>query len=172
MGMSRHGRGIGGSGHDFYTLTYDEEEYEEDSLPGLGSNSPSSETGGYFNKLPPGILPHGMPEVKSIKPAVTKEEEKMNKQVWPPTHFSSDTFVCNKRFIDLPGGKICYPSSRKYYSLPFLPATPSSLSRTLEGLFELTGRPSRAHDSPHALLLELQRYKGTVRCVVLSAKQS
>jgi len=80
MGMSRHGRGIGGSGHDFYTLTYDEEEYEEDSLPGLGSNSPSSETGGYFNKLPPGILPHGMPEVKSIKPAVTKEEEKMNKQ--------------------------------------------------------------------------------------------
>ena len=85
MGMSRHGRGIGGSGHDFYTLTYDEEEYEEDSLPGLGSNSPSSETGGYFNKLPPGILPHGMPEVKSIKPAVTKEEEKMNKQVWPLT---------------------------------------------------------------------------------------
>ena len=41
------------------------------------------------------------------------------------------------------------------------------LSRTLEGLFELTQRPSRALDSPRALLPELQRYKDTVRCVVL-----
>ena len=30
--------------------------------------------------------------------------------------------------------------------------SPSSLSRTLEGLFELARRPSRALDSPHALL--------------------
>ena len=37
--------------------------------------------------------------------------------------------------------------------------TPSSLSRTLEGLFELTRRPSRALDSPRAMLPELQRYK-------------
>ena len=56
------------------------------------------------------------------------------------------------------------PSSGKHYSLPFLPATPSSPSRTLEGLFELTRRPSRALDSPRALLPELQRYKDTVRC--------
>ena len=103
MGMSRHGRGIGGSGHDFYTLTYDEEEYEEDSLPGLGSNSPSSETGGYFNKLPPGILPHGMPEVKSIKPAVTKEEEKMNKQVWPLTNSFFSVSFLKKSLICLEG---------------------------------------------------------------------
>ena len=48
-------------------------------------------------------------------------------------------------------------SSGKHYSLPFLPATPSSPSRTLEGLFELTLRPSRALDSPRALLPELQR---------------
>ena len=33
------------------------------------------------------------------------------------------------------------------------PATPSSPSQTLEGLFELTRRPSRALDSPRALLL-------------------
>ena len=39
------------------------------------------------------------------------------------------------------------PSSGKHYSLPFLPATPSSPSRTLEGLFELTRRPFRALDS-------------------------
>ena len=48
----------------------------------------------------------------------------------------------------------------KYFSLPFLPATPSSPSRTLEGLFELTWRPSQAlvrcarnyRDSRHAAL--------------------
>ena len=33
-----------------------------------------------------------------------------------------------------------------YVSLAFLPATPSSPSQTLEGLFELTQRPSRALD--------------------------
>ena len=52
-------------------------------------------------------------------------------------------------------------SSGKHYSLPFLSATPTSPSRTLEGLFELTQRPSRALDSPRELLPELQRYKYT-----------
>ena len=62
------------------------------------------------------------------------------------------------------------PSSGKHYSLPFLPATPSSPSRTLEGLFELTRRPSRALDSPCALPPELQRYKDTVRSAALGAE--
>ena len=62
------------------------------------------------------------------------------------------------------------PSSGKHYSLAFLPATPSSLSWTLEGLFELTRRPSPALDSPRALLPELQRYKDTVRCAALGAE--
>ena len=62
------------------------------------------------------------------------------------------------------------PPQRKHYSLPFLPATPSSPSRTLEGLFELTQRPSQALDSPRVLLPELQRYKDTVRCASLSAE--
>ena len=48
------------------------------------------------------------------------------------------------------------PSSGKHYSLPFLPATPSSPSRALEGLFELTQRPLRAFNWPCALLLELE----------------
>ena len=42
--------------------------------------------------------------------------------------------------------------------------TPSSPSRTLKGLFELTRRHSQALDSPRALFPELQRYKDTVRC--------
>ena len=49
-----------------------------------------------------------------------------------------------KKIIILPGAQINDPSSGTHSSLPFLPATPSSLSRTLEGLFELTRRPSRA----------------------------
>ena len=40
-----------------------------------------------------------------------------------------------KKIIDLPGGRINDPSSGKHYFLLFLPATPSSLSQTLEGAF-------------------------------------
>ena len=58
----------------------------------------------------------------------------------------------------------------RHYSLSLHPATPLCQSRTLEGLFELTWRPSQALDSPRALLPELQRNKDTVRCVELGAK--
>ena len=88
-------------------------------------------------------------------------------QVWSLTQFFSVSFLW--KIINLPGGQINDPSSGKHFSLPFLPATPSSPSRTLEGLFELTWRPSRALDSPRALLPELQRYKDTVRCAALGA---
>ena len=55
-----------------------------------------------------------------------------------------------KNIIDLSGGQISDPSSGKDFSFPFLPATPSSLSRTL---------------APHTLLLlELQIYKDIVWC--------
>ena len=67
-------------------------------------------------------------------------------QVWPLTQFFLSPFC--KKVIDLPGGQINEPSSGKHYSLPFLPATPSSPSR--------------------ALLPELQRNKDTVRRVVSS----
>ena len=60
---------------------------------------------------------------------------------------------CEKSFICLED-KSMTPRRGKHFSLPFLPDTPSSPSRTLEGLFELTRRPSRALDSPHALLPE------------------
>lgn len=79
------GRGRAGVGLDYYTLTYayddDDEKYEEDSIPGMGSGgSPSSGSPtGYLSKLPPGFLPTGMPEVKDVRPAVTRQEEEAAK---------------------------------------------------------------------------------------------
>ena len=67
---------------------------------------------------------------------------KNSKQVWPLIQFFSVSSLW--KLIDLPGGQINDPSSGKHYSLPFLAATPSSPSRTL--------------DLPCALLPELQRY--------------
>lgn len=79
-------RGRGGGGVDYYTLTCpyyddDDERYEEDSIPGMGSGgSPSSGSPtGYLSKLPPGFLPSGMPEVKDVRPAVTRQEEEAAK---------------------------------------------------------------------------------------------
>ena len=74
------------------------------------------------------------------------------------------------KIIDLPRGQINDPSSGKHYSLPFLPATPSSPSRILERLLELSWRPSQALDLPCALLLELHRHKDTDRGAALGAK--
>ena len=92
----------------------------------------------------------------------------LDSKVWPLTQFFSVSFLW--KIIDLPGGQINDPSWEKQYSLPFLLETPLSLSRTFEGLFELTWRPSRALDLPRALLLELQRYKDTVRCAALGTE--
>ena len=74
--------------------------------------------------------------------------------------------------MDLPEGQINDPLLGKHYSLPFLSATPSSPSRTLEGLFELTWRPSKAINSPSVLFLELQRHKYTVWCAALGTEGS
>ena len=52
----------------------------------------------------------------------------------------------------MPGGQIDDPSSGKHNSHLFLPATPLSPSWTLEGLFNLTWRHSRALDLPRVLL--------------------
>ena len=62
------------------------------------------------------------------------------------------------------------PCQGKYFSLTFLPATPSSPSRNLEGLFVLTQRSLKALNSPRVLLLELQRYKDIARYASLSAE--
>lgn len=48
-------------------MTYDDvqAEDEENSLPTLA---------GFQSKLPPGILPHGLPQVKEVQPACTSLE--------------------------------------------------------------------------------------------------
>lgn len=62
----------GGSGFDdYYTLTYDEmdEQYEEDSIPGMesgGPGSPSAMTYLSGNKLPPGAPIHSFYELQNI----------------------------------------------------------------------------------------------------------
>ncbi|XP_043471196.1 cytoplasmic dynein 1 intermediate chain isoform X8 [Leptopilina heterotoma] len=58
---------------DYYVLTYDDgqAEDEENSLPHLD---------GFQSKLPPGILPHGLPQVKEVQPAVTQVEQEKEKE--------------------------------------------------------------------------------------------
>lgn len=41
---------------------------EENSLPHMDH--------GFHSKLPPGILPHGLPTVKEVAPAITPQEKK------------------------------------------------------------------------------------------------
>ena len=67
-------------------------------------------------------------------------------QVWPLI-FNVCLLLC--KIIDLPEEQINGPSTGKNCSL-LLPATPSSPSRTLEGLSELTRRPPRALDTSPA----------------------
>lgn len=58
-------------------LTYDDTsqaEDEESSLPHLD---------GFQSKLPPGILPHGLPQVKEVQPALTSLESAPPKQEPP-----------------------------------------------------------------------------------------
>lgn len=52
-------------------LTYDDPqgEDEESSLPHIGAS-----------KLPPGILPPGLPQVKEVQPAVTQVEQEAKKE--------------------------------------------------------------------------------------------
>ncbi|XP_011305990.1 cytoplasmic dynein 1 intermediate chain isoform X8 [Fopius arisanus] len=58
---------------EFTVLTYDDgqAEDEENSLPHMD---------GFQSKLPPGILPHGLPQVKEVQPAVTQVEQQSKEE--------------------------------------------------------------------------------------------
>ncbi|XP_020280112.1 cytoplasmic dynein 1 intermediate chain-like isoform X9 [Pseudomyrmex gracilis] len=86
---------------DYYVLTFDDgqAEDEENSLPHMD---------GFQSKLPPGILPHGLPQVKEVQPAVTqveqeKEKEKPKKEVRELSEEEKQMIILSEdfqRFID------------------------------------------------------------------------
>ncbi|OXU22303.1 hypothetical protein TSAR_001590 [Trichomalopsis sarcophagae] len=57
--------------HDVLTYDDGQAEDEESSLPHLD---------GFQSKLPPGILPHGLPQVKEVQPAMTQVEKEKEKE--------------------------------------------------------------------------------------------
>ena len=100
---------------------------------------------------------------------------------WPPTQFYSVGIFCkNKSWICQKGKKslICLEgkSITPHHGNTILFRSSQQLPRLrlgpLKGFFDLTRRPSRALNSPCALLLELQRNKDTVSvmCVTLGAE--
>lgn len=73
-------------------MTYDDvqAEDEESSLPTLT---------GYQSKLPPGILPHGLPQVKEVQPACTSlETPELKKEESKPGECSK--FFCKNSTAD------------------------------------------------------------------------
>lgn len=55
-------------------LTFDDlqaEDEDSSSLPHID---------GFASKLPPGILPHGLPHVKEVQPAITALEQEQNEK--------------------------------------------------------------------------------------------
>ncbi|XP_034942623.1 cytoplasmic dynein 1 intermediate chain isoform X17 [Chelonus insularis] len=56
--------------HDAHAFDYYAED-EENSLPHMD---------GFQSKLPPGILPHGLPQVKEVQPAVTQVEQQTEQE--------------------------------------------------------------------------------------------
>ncbi|XP_076290168.1 cytoplasmic dynein 1 intermediate chain short wing isoform X33 [Lasioglossum baleicum] len=63
----------GGSAPNYLSHAFDYyAEDEENSLPHMD---------GFQSKLPPGILPHGLPQVKEVQPAVTQVEQEKEKEI-------------------------------------------------------------------------------------------
>ena len=81
-----------------------------------------------------------------------------------PTHFFLFPFY--KKSLICVEGKSLTPHRGKTTLFRSSQQLPCLLSRTLEGLFELKRFPSRALNSPHALVPELQ----SVRCAALGAE--
>lgn len=60
---------------------------------------------GFQSKLPPGILPHGLPQVKEVQPAVTQVEQEKEKEKPKEGNFSTFKII------------ILILNSRNYYYL-------------------------------------------------------
>ncbi|XP_011705349.1 PREDICTED: cytoplasmic dynein 1 intermediate chain isoform X25 [Wasmannia auropunctata] len=85
--------------HDVLTFDDGQAEDEENSLPHMD---------GFQSKLPPGILSHGLPQVKEVQPAVTqieqeKEKEKPKKEVRELSEEEKQMIILSEdfqRFLD------------------------------------------------------------------------
>ncbi|XP_029166285.1 cytoplasmic dynein 1 intermediate chain isoform X14 [Nylanderia fulva] len=90
----------GGSAPNYLSHAFDYyAEDEENSLPHMD---------GFQSKLPPGILPHGLPQVKEVQPAMTqveqeKEKEKPKKEVRELSEEEKQMIILSEdfqRFLD------------------------------------------------------------------------
>ena len=101
------------------------------------------------------------PQLTQPTGCMTTKEKKVI-WIWPKEYH----FHQGGRIHSISGGPQNILSWKNYYLL-FFPPTYSSWSMTFDGL---TRRPSRALDSPRALLPELQRNKDAVRCAALGTE--
>ena len=76
-----------------------------------------------------------------------------------PTRYAYAIRTLTRLLSRFSGSKVCTEPLVEEEIVLFLPATPSSRSQTIEGLFEVTQRPSRAlHLTPYRFP-EVKKYK-------------
>ena len=66
---------------------------DENSLPHMDH--------GFHSKLPPGILPHGLPTVQEVAPAITPQEKKSKEDEKKPSELRNMNYLCGILWLKL-----------------------------------------------------------------------